>query len=1286
MVRIATLFLEYITHTQPTTPQTLREQWVMWRRRREQVEYKLRMPTRVEKLTYSPRPGMLADAIPLAFESQQDLPIRDWWATEFSWLTLVLACACAIGLLQCAAAYPLLLPILIIRACKQLNLRCRRVGTIHMVCVGLTAMSDCLGIWECYYYIMLVCNVYYTRYWNSLDVELPLLPTIQSGEIRRMVIHATRPVTSSHSHPLLAAARNAADDTMDTFIYGLGLQPYSIQLSKRDIERGIPGVLSPLWHCDSHAPPRCDPIPDQAVIRMTNVDYYVDWNDYLWMCRPIMIHTFTPADPCGSFQESQWTVGSDNVVTMRVAGGGVYRHRLWDYDVESFDANYPGMTIQYSVTKVPVNKHWSIVTMVPTHRKPNILLSDAPSHTLKRAVFCHQVLTMDGTIRWSATIQRQGVDAVMSLGIPGEYVSLEIPAMMRTILSARIRLAKLAIHDLIVILAPTYGDDVRFAQALIFSAYPVENTDVWMRHTPWNARDAAVTYRRVARPQLMPREKIVARVIAAPILDSAFVPAKTYMNDVWTVAERITAVANPQAELDPEYSLYASEFAVLFLPRAGCLAPREVSEVIESQKRPAQVRSNTAAAPGLAGWLAKSRTTIRSFQKAEVYSSIKDPRNISTLPTEHCLEYSTFTQAMAAHIKQFDWYAFGMHPDAVAQRVHSIAANCHHLVETDFSRFDGTHSTALYEFELMLLLRAFPESHHPMIKRVHNVMTTSTAATAQGVKYDIGGSRLSGSADTSLMNTVDNAYVAYCVFRRMRMTSKEAWKMLGIYGGDDGITPDADAKSYERVSADLGLRLKARATAPSAPCSFLGRIYPCASASAGHMCDLPRQLAKLHVFPGQDITATKETILYNRATGYLVTDPNTPIISEWCRLVLRSITGGKVNRLDLRSWDSLLAPEWCAALSRHEMEVQACRMLGITQVDLDAYVLMLRTAVSVDNITPLMVPVAPAIVPGVIVGNDLHVAPGSDHKRAPTPSVIEEEKPLVPDAPIAESLPEKKTSVIPVMPKPAPVTLVGHPYGGKFKGWSRDHLQALRLDDEALYSMTPIDLADQVYRAVLARYPRITAAVDMTAGGGGDTIALARHIDVTSMEVNHGRHLQLQHNVAVARDVYPTLRKVTTMCADSAPTLRALPLDCKVPKLIVVDPPWGGPMRDRATTVDLKFNGKPLTYIVQQALNRPDTAVVLLKLPPEYDIKTLIMPGTEMTGVFTASVLFVTISLLRSEVPLKKVYGLSTWKVVKGGWAELVDTPKIPGRGHTTDSRKPTRVPIAKVKRPPPAK
>lgn len=1242
--------MKHFKHTQPTTRLSLIEQCRSWYRQRQGPELQLRLPTLVETLTYAPPPGFNPVVIPAAFESQLDLPIRSWWATEVNYFKLAVVLASLIWLATCVAAHALLTPILIMRLCLQMNLRIRRVGTFHLVCLGLTSALECGEIWEWYYYVALLSNAYYTQFLLSSHVVLPPLPTLKVAEIRRMVIRADTPGISSHSHPLLAATRNAADDSMDDLILSNGLVPYSIQLSKRDLERGVAGVLSPMWHCDTHAPPRCDPIPDQAVIRMTNVDYYVDWNDYFWMCRPIMVHTFTPADPCGTFQESQWTVGVDNVVTMRVAGGGVYRHRLWDYDVESLEAVYPGMTIVYSVTRVPVNQHWSIITMIPIHRKPNHS-SSAPHHTLRRSVFCHEVLTMNGTTRWSAVIQRQGADAVMSLSVPGEYVSLAIPATLRSIISARIRLAKLAIHDLVVLLAPTYGDDVRFAQAMIFSAFPVETSEVWLRHTPWNAVDARSTYRKIAAPQLMPKEKIVARVIASPVLDTAFVPAKSYANDLWTIQERIVAVANPADRLDPQYQTYANEFAALFIPTPGVLAPVEVSQVIESQKRPSQVRSNTAAAPGLADWLAWTRTTIRSFQKAEVYPSIKDPRNISTLPTPHCLQYSTYTQAVAAYIKRFSWYAFGMHPNDVATRVYDIASICRHLVETDFSRFDGTHSLALYDFERTILLRAFPESTHPMIKTVHRVMTTSPASTACGVKYDIGGSRLSGSADTSLMNTIDNAYVAFCVFRRMGLSPVEAWGKLGIYGGDDGITPDADSMTYERVSADLGLKLKARATAPTSPCSFLGRVYPCPAATAGHMCDLPRQLAKLHVFPGQDITATKEMILFNRANGYLVTDPNTPIISEWCRLVLRSVPTGLTTRLDLRSWDSKLASDWDAGLSRAEMEDQACRMLGIARADLLAYCSMLDHAVSVDTIQPLRASLAPAIVPGVIVGDDLHVKPSDGKRAAPPPDEVEE-KPLIPDGVRTES-------VIPILPKPPVPIADGHAYGGKFNSdWTPEHLQKLRLDPEALYSMTPLPVGIRVYDALLNNRFKYTSAIDMTAGGGGDTIALARHMPVIAMEINPARCALLRNNVEVAKAVYPTARSVTVMECESLSTLKALPLEAAGSRLVIIDPPWGGPLRDRASAVTLGFNGKPLAQAVQSILNRTDVGAVVVKLPPEFDRNRLIIPGTQCYGYTTKSMMYVVISFATATV--RNIPGLSTWKVVNGVWMRMEDAPRTP--------------------------
>jgi hypothetical protein len=341
-------------------------------------------------------------------------------------------------------------------------------------------------------------------------------------------------------------------------------------------------------------------------------------------------------------------------------------------------------------------------------------------------------------------------------------------------------------------------------------------------------------------------------------------------------------------------------------------------------------------------------------------------------------------------------------------------------VETDFSRFDGTHSHAFYKhLELRLLKRAFNPADHPTLLNVHRQMTEAQARTSWGVKYNPDGSRASGAADTSVMNTVDNAYVAYCVFRKMGYSPEEAWAALGLYGGDDGITPDADPAVYEKVCADLGLSLKAKRSDPNLPCTFLGRVFPRPAASPANMADLPRQLGKVHLHHAPRVP-DPGLALYGKAVGHLLFDPNTPVLAAWGRMILRLFPHHRpatvpehylsyVARENVQGIDPQLIP------SEEVMMEVATQVLGVEASVIRAYESHLASITSISQLQPLRS--VPVELPptGTVLGGELIIRP------TPLPILAkrdEEHKPSPLSLYPRVKAPEKKTQVAPQVRSP----------------------------------------------------------------------------------------------------------------------------------------------------------------------------------------------------------------------------------------------------------------------------
>lgn len=777
-------------------------------------------------------------------------------------------------------------------------------------------------------------------------------------EFRSVTVAESSFVAVAHSHPKAAALRNNADAALNAFLTLRGFTPYSIQLSHRDILNGVGGSLIHYHLQDQHAPERSDRITPEHIFKLVNVDYYIDWVQYLWMGMPFVLYTFTPYEPCGQCDEYMWTTNLDNTITMTHTGGGVYRHQLWSYMTDHIVARYPGLTITYDVEINRIHKHWSLVLIVPktvtaaspfqrsscSLQRQQLIVQSPTICTVAEANKRNEknkILLASAEVVPCALITHSAPEVTIAISKPGLYASLVMDAKLRATLDARMESKQLSIADLSNLLSINYGNDMRFAAAMVYTAYPY-GVRVGAHHTQkYSARDLAVSYGKVDA-SFDPQRALTGLVLCNPILDSGFLPWRSKPNERWTSVERIEAVRNYQVHFNDKYLKYAGEFIVRLVPRKQSLVPLEVSDVMLLQNRPSQRINNLAAETNLATWLERFESQVKSFQKSEVYPAPKDPRNITTLPSEHCLMYSTFTLPFADVLKQTEWYVFGIHPDTVAMKVHELCSKSQTVTETDFSRFDGTHSFALYKLELALLLHCYDPMWHATITKIHHSMTSASARMSLGTMYTIGGSRLSGSADTSCMNSVDNAFVSYCAYRDMGYESVDAYSRLGLYGGDDGLTGDVNPSILERVCSDLGLKMKAISRPSHCSTSLLGRKYPRPHSSPGHMADLPRQLSKLHICPSRDprIAQNPWIGLYNKASGYIATDRDTPILGAWCKAVLRlAPESARQEMLDLQQYtvriyshqESKYAPSLEARME------QACSDLDLSSSEITMY-------------------------------------------------------------------------------------------------------------------------------------------------------------------------------------------------------------------------------------------------------------------------------------------------------------------------------------------------------------
>jgi hypothetical protein len=385
-------------------------------------------------------------------------------------------------------------------------------------------------------------------------------------------------------------------------------------------------------------------------------------------------------------------------------------------------------------------------------------------------------------------------------------------------------------------------------------------------------------------------ERYPGNVVCKPVIDAAFVAAEGKAADQATVQTRIDKPRPALTQhVEEKYRDYLDEFVahIVHAAKDGHI-PNSIEEVLEAQKGKKAAEYARGFENGCENLLWKS------FQKTEAYQNIKDPRNISNVDKKHVVRYLRYTVKVSDLLKvAVPWYAFGLPPEEVANRVNQVVNRTACISETDYSRYDGTLALFLRECELRVYSALFREEDRAVLNELFNETLFADFKTRYGVHYNNGTGRCSGSACTSCGNTIINAYANYAALRDMGKLSSEAWAGLGLYGGDDGLTYHPDPQQAEATMAALGLKFKSEVREPGEKVGFLGRIYldPWTHNRSHH--DILRAASKLHFTAKRAENVSAETAAWRKAVSLFVTDNQTPLLGEWARTVLKFVPNGK---------------------------------------------------------------------------------------------------------------------------------------------------------------------------------------------------------------------------------------------------------------------------------------------------------------------------------------------------------------------------------------------------------
>jgi hypothetical protein len=694
----------------------------------------------------------------------------------------------------------------------------------------------------------------------------------------------------NHSHPNAAGARTSASATIDCIISRSGGEIYSYQMSRADQNRGVDGSRSYYWPKDMNAVARHDGIRDTHVIKMVDVDYYVDMPKFMAEhVNPIILYTFAPRTIAGAdVLDTNWSIapGTRDEYIVDVRGGGCYRHKLWDYSTDTLLISnrdgffFPSYTV-WSVERRRADETHELVVLhpyahIPSHAAFILQLVGFQRNDLVRRDFGEGEFAQ-------MTVSGSGArPSFVSICRKGDIISAELTLAADAALRSYEKVTKTALRPATVRAYMQDGNKTLTAndpKFVVAAAYYLSDPTITSRYS-----DPRYAIRRYQFGLYEPDAKPSMRAYAEPLIDDGYVPDQTEGNDERFVQARIKDV---EADICATHNrTYVDEFIHhLYGGERYFLEPVDIDTVEEKQSRPTQRRIIDEAM----NFASDVKRKIWSFMKREAYSTANDPRPISTINATDKVEYSQFMIALANHIKQFEWYAFGKTGQEIAERVADLATNAARqgssLYSTDYSRFDGRVSSVIRSIEEAIVLAGFNQAHCEKLIDLMRAQYNLPATTKNKVRYVTSFQRSSGSPETSVLNTLVNAFLSFVMLRERGISSQLAWEGLGIYGGDDGLVANIDPDEATAVARIYGQKLVMEEHTPgSAGVTFLARLYGpnVWFGEPSSCCDIVRTLSKFHLTTQMDGDNVNIWLTKTHCLG--LSDARTPGIKAMVRL------------------------------------------------------------------------------------------------------------------------------------------------------------------------------------------------------------------------------------------------------------------------------------------------------------------------------------------------------------------------------------------------------------------
>lgn len=703
----------------------------------------------------------------------------------------------------------------------------------------------------------------------------------KDSHVENMVQHAAM---RNHSHAEAARLRCYANTAMSSFITTLGYREYSVSRSLTEENNEVEGTRLYYHAKDLQMRVTNDPLCDQHMIKLTDVDYYVHMPDYLTGNHLIM-YTFVPLTVAGNTTDGVYRVDNNGELDVHVNGGGHYNHPLWDYETDHVMVDHWWGTCFYLLESKNIAQDRKIIYFNHIRTIYGPLGWFIPGYRLRhRNLKFGNIAYIKSMVRVENKFEIQHSFASIRDNTCANILDKQLVAIR-----SRLRHSK----------APTMSDverivrmDVQVDAHVIAAILYEVLSNQELSYLVSDSRHHPITTVEFGDNKYMPLGALVTedgtaaiRKITEPYMNDAAHPVRSFNSDQSCIKGRIHDVKNPVRTVPPFYHQCLHEFARLLVPDhiANTLVPQDFSYMTEQWKRPTQ-RSLLDRVKHVLYHV--KPWAVKSFQKAESYAKVTHPRNISTLPTGFNARLGQFYYPLSEFVmKPAHWYAFGRAPQEIGRAVMAKATGRQRVIIDDTTRLDGSCGEFHHLINKTCAIRAFAPQYKAELSSLLEREAHATGFTSFGLDYKADFNTLSGSSDTSTKNSNTTAFLHYVERRISGLQPIEAYEALGMYGGDDGITFDCNPDVLSRVYAKTGLLVKTDIVEAGGPVPFLGRYFLDPWTVPNSICDIPRQLRKLHL-TATPKTVSTDLILLRKAEAILVTDPETPILSTWAKRVV----------------------------------------------------------------------------------------------------------------------------------------------------------------------------------------------------------------------------------------------------------------------------------------------------------------------------------------------------------------------------------------------------------------